>query len=232
MRYHNVVSKVMFSDTFGLWGSFAGQSSDGYLRYHIENMSTSLLKNGSDVIYCPMAAIACAPETCVSPKSSLQLLWNATSCVALGVQAGDAFTCVWAGGLASTTADSSASGGVLSCPVPILNISDGSVVTVDIVRTPPTPSEHTQAVSQLHTAAGSHSVYGATLGSGGELARTHLMVRYSFAPQVSCGCSPLPIYAGKSCDKASVCGGVGDTVDCAGSPFGSAYLDSCGNCAG
>ena len=66
-----------------------------------------------------------------------------------------------------------------------------------------------------------------------EFSRSNILVKYFSSSNVAaawCGCSVYS--ASLRCDSFDVCGGNMSTVDCAKVSYGSAYVDSCGICAG
>ncbi len=238
LRYISVanVSEIAARDFLGLWGAVATSNAQTatFTRYHLQNLTSSVaaVDSGLDVAYCPFSAVACIPESCVSPSDSLRVRWNGTdSCSALGANSTVALWCEWAGGIASTaatlvTSNSSAESSTLVCAVPELDLADGEVLFVDIVMS-------AASSASGDTPPGSTSVMGVAVGSNGtELARTNLQVRYyaANATRLNCGCSALPEYAGQTCDSMSVCGGDNSTKDCADTPFGSAFVSACGQC--
>ncbi len=222
----------------GLWGSIAsGSPTADPNRYHAESVAKDAVTSGSEVVYCPHSALACIPESCVVPDMQLLVRWNGTnSCAALGSNYSIEVSCVWAGGLAVSSAtlynSSSDSFDSVRCSVPQLQFTDGSVVTVDVVVMAVSSSSVPLAPA-APSLPGAKTVFAAVLADGRELARSNLQVRYYSADgtRSDCGCSALPAYGGYSCDAMSVCGGRNETHDCAGTPFGSAYV-VCGQCSG
>ena len=115
--------------------------------------------------------------------------------------------------------------------MPPLAVADGTVLAVDVTFT-----VDTVATELPEAVPGSKRSFGVAVGQNGELARVHLMVRYSSSPgtsPTSCGCNALPAYPNRVCDQNMVCGvNPYPVVDCAGQPFGRAIVDDCGTCAG
>eukprot|EP01040_Poterioochromonas_malhamensis_P006655 gene6655-7170_t len=234
---------------FGLWGSFASLSSSAALRYYKENSTQSYLQAGIDTAFCPFNSTACVPETCLAAGASAVIRWNGTlSCTALQPDYNLSISCVWFGGLASTPArvtkkpSTTAAYGEVTCTVPSLNVTDGSVVPFALVFSAIATSSAASPVSFTASSPGRKTVYGVTFGTNNEVARTNLMIRYyNNAPPSTCGCSPFTDYPNYQCNSVQgVCSPkdarigvqVPNILDCAGTPFGSAYVDSCNNCAG
>ena len=163
-------------------------------------------------------------ESCVSPSKPLLLVWGTGLPPTCTASVQPIVSCVW-GGLVSTkpsyvipsTAQRLRAGNgnftqLLLCPVPFLNITDGTVLSVSIIVT---ASDSIPILTPVQTATtGSHSTYGVSVGQGGELARTVLMVRYysSFSThdfKIRCGCNALRSYSSQMCDANAVCGGLG-----------------------
>jgi hypothetical protein len=244
LSYLSSTTPAVQSDVsyYGLWGAFASLSPS-YQRYHQENISVSLVNSGNDIVYCPFNTTACIPETCVSSGKIMKINWNGTeSCTALSPEFNLSLSCQWFGGLATTPAwisiptSSKYVTGELSCRVPYMNVTDGSIVPVAIVTSivPSGSSSYQGSASFLPSELGQKVVYGVMSGANAELSRYNLMTRYyrfANATPSSCGCSPLPQYQGSSCSAQGVCGQA-QVRDCAGSPFGSAYNDACSDCAG
>lgn len=161
--------------------------------------------------------------------------------------------CVWGGGYLGITKPfweylspnrSSSNFRILNCPVPNLNnfVQEGSTVSLDIIVSMQEQSQNSLggghlAQSSSTNEAGNRKIFGVYRSRiTQELSRANLMVKYHKSNEgkesISCGCSALSEYSGYQCDQANVCGGNDDTMDCAGSAFGSAYFDSCGDCVG
>jgi hypothetical protein len=234
LRYHKLESTPHYGDSFGLWGSHVSQIDARGAHYHMENISYDDLANETDIVYCPLSALACVVESCVYPGSQVSLQWNMSTCTALetGIQA----VCVFGSGLGETPISTTDEDGVVSCEVPTnSDVPDGSIITLDIEYRLIVGKADISEYTLKPTVLGSHSVYGKTVGVGGEHANHQLMLRYHSSDteaRASCGCSPVARLSSKTCDSASVCGGINSTRDCFGTPFGTAYIDSCGTCAG
>lgn len=231
-----------FIDNFsGLWGAYASRSKS-YFRYH--NQNSSIVTNKHDSIYCPYNSTACVTESCVSAGQYLYIQWNGTeSCTAL---TGDsAFVtelfCKWHGGVNHSDAtfikatSITNSSKVLACLVPNLPFTDGALIPVEIVMT--VRNQQTGESTEFFSSEDSKTVYSITEGSSYELSRSNIMVRYySKVPPFKCGCSPLDAYGSKVCSRQGVCADASRETnyvnDCAQTPFGSAFLDSCQKCSG
>jgi hypothetical protein len=118
---------------------------------------------------------------------------------------------------------------LISCPVPQMNFTDGTVISVSIIR-----NLKGVDINEIKKPAGTHTLFAVSLGTGGEIARSDLMARYYSGDVRSCGCSALTMYPNQMCDRSGVCmnGSDSGSVDCSGVPFGNAYLDSCKVCSG
>jgi hypothetical protein len=241
----------------GLWGSFASISSSSSLRYHKVNSTDALVasngEDGIDMVYCPFNTTVCLSETCVAAGSSLHAAWNGSlSCIALQPEYELSISCSFYGGLAVSAAvisretSSSSLSGELSCIIPSLPVSDGSIVPVEIVFTL-TPLLNSTVFSYSGSAipekSGTKSIYSTLLGKNNELSRSNILIRYyssNSSSSTTCGCSPLSEYTGYQCSKEGVCIQPTDSAvsqsasftDCAGTPFGSAYYDACSRCSG
>lgn len=232
----------------GLWGSVATgvSTTANYLRYNQEELQTNLSSvslSDQAVAFCYLNSTACIPEACVRAGSQLEINWNVTStCNALGNYADNSamvrHRCVWYGGVDATDAviteavTSATTTGIVSCPVPTLAVSDGTIVPVDLV-TVYTVGGSEVSSSQVGIADGQRNIYSVTLGMDGELARSNLLVRWysSSASTTSCGCSAVHGSQSYTCDAQGVCGGMNDEGDCMETPFGSAFRDACGICS-
>mmetsp|Transcript_155 Transcript_155/g.265 ORF Transcript_155/g.265 Transcript_155/m.265 type:complete len:1124 (-) Transcript_155:150-3521(-) len=236
------------SDFSGLWGSYVSSLDDTTestnLLYHNETVPRSLMVTGSEILYCSMGSSACPVESCVAPQDTLQVRWNGTTtCAALGDDFVLAFRCVFVGGVEITPATFHAANesfpySIVSCPVPALNFSDGSVIEVSIevtaVRVATSGSGNDVAYAQnIKDDFGTKTVFGVYRGTNGEIDRANVLLRYytNSAGRTSCGCNALPGYPGAQCDSLGVCGGQDTTKDCAGTPFGRALVTACNECA-
>ena len=103
-------------------------------------------------------------------------------------------------------------------------MKDNSIITVDL--------EMKFDTNPVFTSPGKKSLFGATLGVNGELAKHPIMVKYHYSSAPSCGCSPLTDFKNSVCDASNVCGGASTTLDCNKNAFGSAIYDNCGDCSG
>lgn len=229
-------------DFFGLWGSFVS-TSPSFLRYHSETLETVELLNGTDTVFCPLNTTACVQEACISPSNMLSINWNGTNtCNALGPNIKYSLECQWYGGMATSNASlyvrtsASTHSGVLTCAVPIFNVTDGTVIPVEILQI----IEYGDNVSNVsyrpqQLLYGSKFVHGVYISPSTEITRANLMVRYFSSGSVNkCGCNALEDYSQMSCNSQNICayGAAKFAEDCAGTPFGSAYFDACGKCAG
>jgi hypothetical protein len=238
-RYLQVLDSYSLGDYAGLWGAVATEQSSSLheLRYHEEAWSSNAgdLMSGLHVTYCNKNLTACLAQSCVQPSTDLVINYNSTStCLALSSNLLH-YQCIWYGGVnhsdASITQATSASlqTGQLSCPVPMMKLSDGSIVSVDLVTFYTTPDQGEISSASLDNIQGSKAIYGVYRSPNQEVARSNMLVRYyqSDRPE-NCGCSVL--YPGQSCDYQGVCGGVSSVGDCMDTPYGSAYRDACGDC--
>ena len=215
--------------------------------------------------------LGCVSNSCVSPTSGgngsqmvMQLQSNGNSsldmssrnaasvkinsCDAMGDDIELAYSCIWMTGevtaatlSAGTSADSSASVVTLSCDIPELPVSDGSVVSVTI----------TAALSSINSASmmtdmgdGVHSMFTVTRGgvTGSETTSSEILLRYYNSSAGNgasdCGCNALQsagddaMYRCSACNVCSAQATLSAETDCLGSCFGSAYIDSCGDCSG
>lgn len=242
LSFITITTTFKVSDYIGLWGAFASGSEDPagkYLRYHQETVANGDVVSGTEMLYCPLAALACPVESCVAPGQELEVRWNGTTtCAALGSEYVFKFTCAFAGGLALIPATLHASQGedpaIVTCAIPELNLANDTVLSVDIIVTAVRVSGTADVVYQENAGngLGSKTLFGAYVGENNELARSSLLVRYHSAPVGSCGCNGLPDFAGGACDVLSVCGGHNATADCAGVSFGSAVSTDCQACVG
>jgi hypothetical protein len=118
---------------------------------------------------------------------------------------------------------------LISCLVPQMNFTDGTVISVSIIRI-----LKGVGIDEIKTPIGTHTLFAVSLGAGGEIARSDLMARYYSGDVRSCGCSALTMYPNQKCDRSGVCtnGSDSGSIDCSGVPFGNAYLDSCKVCSG
>lgn len=242
-------SRVTSDDFAGLWGSFAYKEPS---RYHQETLFDDVITSGVDVVYCPLSALACVPQSCVAAGETLSVNWNGTNtCTALGSSSQLLLTCSWAGGLATTAATftpapNNVSLASVSCEVPTLDFIEGTLLSVDLVVSVTSTEEiSTEAASSAQP--GSSTIYMVT-SRGQEVARSNLQVRYysgtngTLTGYSECGCSALTSNVTHTCDAAFVCGGSStyyyssssssssSYLDCAGTPFGAAFTDSCGDC--
>ena len=235
---HNLI----YSDLSGLWGAFVSQQMPSFSRYHFENVSTSVILNSRDVVFCYFNSIACVQNTCVKSGTLLKVQWQGTtSCDALASSRGNStpilLACHWAGGLAITVAHLRA--GIVQCEVPFLPLSDGFITFVEIVISVdssvlPTGVDVEEGAENY---SGSKSLFGISFGNYSEIARTSLIIEYhknvsSSYPSTKCGCNPLfRDSVISTCDKNNICGDDDVHLDCFGTAFGSAYLDNCGICS-
>lgn len=238
MSYIQIESLVEFGEFNGLWGAIASQSNY-YLRYHSENISSSAVASGNSVMYCPSSSIACIPNSCVAAGEALVIHWTAPeTCAAVGSDL--SFKCLWSG-LIETNA--SYFSGQVTCTVPPINISSGSITFVHLVTTFENDDGEIIYLSSFHEAGsnaeipsyGQKDVYGVYIGGNEELSRSNLIVRYydmSDKKPSNCGCGGLDNILSSSCDAQNVCGGNNTNGDCFGTAFGSAYIDACDVCSG
>jgi len=254
LSYFNTGGSILYTEFSGLWGSFISEKISSYSRYHMENVSQSVILSGGDVVYCFLKIIACIDNTCVRSGSQLKVNWNASSATRCDALAGREspvspleLSCHWAGGLAITEASVDPNDSdILQCDVPVLPFQDGFLTFVDIVisirpelTNPSIGGNYVQESSDNFS--GKRSVIGisseSTLGASLELSRTNLMVRYyssndsTTIPPGGCGCNVKQ--PGSSCGAANICGArnLSNVLDCAGTAFGSAFIDSCGSCS-
>lgn len=246
LSYIDISEDSTKSDFSGLWGSYVSSLDDitesTNLLYHNETVPRRLMVSGSEILYCSMGSSACPVESCVAPEDTLQVRWNGTTtCAALGSDFEIGFRCVFVGGVAVTpatfhAANASSPYGIVSCPVPALNFSDGSVIEVSIevaaVRVAG-GAENVSYVQNINDDFGTKTVFGVYRGTNGEIDRANVLLRYytSNVTRTACGCNALPGYPGAQCDSLGVCGGQDGTGDCAGTPFGRALVTACNTCA-
>ena len=210
LSYIDISSTVDEDTDFqGLWGSFtsdagyyaftASPTTGSFLRYHLEQLTSGQAVSGSEVLYCPLTATACAVEACVAAGDVFSINWpdtGVTTCAALGgaTQVAWQYICAWAGGVETTVATFNTTGSgdetstVLSCAVPSMTFPDNSVVVVDILITAvdansisSSSSVVAQFTQNFNDLVGTKGIYAAALSSttgGGELTRSPLMVRY------------------------------------------------------
>eukprot|EP00602_Paraphysomonas_sp_CaronLab_P011682 CAMPEP_0185038772 /NCGR_PEP_ID=MMETSP1103-20130426/34848_1 /TAXON_ID=36769 /ORGANISM="Paraphysomonas bandaiensis, Strain Caron Lab Isolate" /LENGTH=726 /DNA_ID=CAMNT_0027577361 /DNA_START=746 /DNA_END=2926 /DNA_ORIENTATION=+ len=233
LRYHTAHATHASTDVYGIWGSRASTSDETGSRYHEESLPKDVVSSGTDVTFCAITTMSCAPETSAREGSSVTvtLLGDAPSCTALG-EAGLLTYCVWMGGgdgmVTTPTYIQSSNGTSLLCPVPSLNVSDHSLVSLDISY------NATRDVLYSTVSDGQKSLFTKSYDtSTGEITNGHVMFRYisAVADEVEYGCNPLQS-SPSVCDSCLVCGGNSSTVDCNGECFGMAYIDSCGVCSG
>ena len=162
----------------------------------------------------------------MSTSHPLLLVWGAGVRPTCYASVTPVLTCVW-GGMAVTTptfitpsAAQRALGGhgnwtkLLSCPVPLLNVSDGTVVSVAISVTMPL---NNPVLTKIEQPAGTHGTFTVSIGPYGEISKSVIMARY-YSPASThdfstlCGCNALVASRGRNCDKYSVCGGSGGKV--------------------
>lgn len=189
------------------------------------SIPSELVRSGSEFALCSFSALGCVENACVSPSNPLRVRWRGINCNALSstnfnaTQPSLTFTCIWAGGLAVTTptlsVDSSGKTDGIVCPVPSLNVTEGTIVSMtlnissvlgDVISSPSTDP----------------LLFGTTL-SGSEIASHVIMARVYKNEAPSCGCSALD-RPNSICDECLVCGGHNETKDCNGVCYGSAYL--------
>jgi hypothetical protein len=251
LRYHKVTVDVGEVDNFGLWGSRAATPASPLLahessstRYHQETFNgTQIVHDGQDVIFCSMATVACMSNTCTraGEVASFSLLGAEPSCLAAADEM--ELWCVWGGGLASTKPSFSRSPGtnhtVVSCPTPTLSLEADSLVSLDLRYF----VNNSMASSPMD--AGQKSIFTKYFDSTtGEVSNSQLMVRYSSSTEneISCGCDAVAASSIENqCDKCMVCGNssevdvsedISGMLDCHGDCMGTAYIDTCGTCAG
>ena len=242
IRYHIVDAVHEAPDVYGLWGSIASDKDTPGTRYHEEAIAPSVVASDTDVTFCLLHTVACAPETVVYAGGEvlLRVLGDPPSCTALGEPL--QMACVWAGGGAHgefltipefTSMESSARRSELRCPVPTMAFADNSLISLDVRF----GANMSSALSPL--SAGEKAYTAKHLdGASGELTTSHVMLRYfsseGAAGGWAYGCNAVATNTPglQSCDACLVCGGNGTSVDCNGECFGVAFVDSCGGCAG
>lgn len=233
-----------------------------------DNAAGALAAGGLDVVYCYLPyALGCVANSCVSPTAGagaqmvLQLQSNSgssedmhsrneaaakvNSCNALGTDLELQYHCVWptgeatAASLSSGTLNNSAVSAVsLSCDVPALNVSDGTLISVTVIAGLSSPSASASVVTDMSD--GVHSLFTVTSGGvdGSETSSSEIMVRYYHSGNLAagCGCNAMQSDGDNAiyqCSACNVCTATDSSVlDCAGSCFGSSYFDSCGDCSG
>eukprot|EP01041_Mallomonas_annulata_P001975 gene1975-3841_t len=281
MRYHSVHDQALSTDIFGLWAARASQEDHhAYNRYHEENITRTHINITDDIIFCKVSTVACILNACVYPGGTLKLKWNGTNdtCVALGKDVHTAVVCEWMGGVSRTNAtwdknqdqdqdknfldgDGNGNGGsnILSCAVPILPLESTSIISVELKihilsSNDNDDDDYVEINNESPDKKAVHGIYQDRVT--GEIARSHLMVRYiviadhtsaSSTSTMECGCNALDnTYGGggssssgssmtmttATCDSCHVCGGRNRTVDCNGDCHGVAYTDSCDKCSG
>ena len=230
-RFSKTDEVIKYTDFSGLWSSRASSDDESWQRNYKENV-TQYIQAGNDVVFCPnFNTVVCASNTCVYPGDIYKMKMKQPSCIALSTTL--SYVCRFAGiYIADATFDPI--DGTISCTVPTLNdISYDSIITVDVdVIT--VSSNGAIRVSGVYV--GAYAVTNTTYTTWEGLNRwktdsTQLMVKY-VENSLSCGCSPLSSKIGFVCDECNVCGGENSEKDCNGDCFGTAYIDSCGNCAG
>ena len=223
-RYLNVSSDTS-NGNFGSWVSKLLTAPNSYKMTNNFSIPHEIITSGTDFALCSYSALGCVENACVSPSSSLRVFWRGISCNSLSTSILDAanasihYSCVWAGGLAVTTptltTDSAGMTESILCPTPSLNLPDGTMTTMALNVT-------SDVGALISPQSGSPLLYGITL-LGSELANHAIMVRYYSHQAPKCGCSALESL-NLTCDECLVCGGIGNTKDCNGTCFGSAYL--------
>lgn len=243
-------------DYAGLWGAFLSTNHISALRYHQENASL-LLTDQQEIVYCPYNTIGCIPETCVTAGNSMTIHWNGTdSCTALNEQEYSiGLYCQWHGGINTTHAsmivktNANVSSGILSCLVPPLDFIDGSIIPVQIITKviKLSSQEEVPIYSNNNNNDYNKIIYGVTSsGVAKEITRANFMIRYYSKnslslPASGCGCNPL-IASNETSNTKMMCNNQGicanplittnEVLDCAQTPFGSAFQDACNTCAG
>lgn len=210
INYQTTDAFINDTDVFGLWGSRASQAKSN-LRYHEEKIPTSIIKNGSNVYYCSIDTVGCLDSSCVAPNDYIRLRWKLNSCAAVP---DSSFYCDFGNGIATTIPIVSETD--IECPVPVLPVVDGSIITFSIKM----KSKSAQMVTEMVIRS---------IIAMNEYTQSQMTIKYSTMPQ-SCGCSSL--FPDLKCDKSNVCGGSDDISDCYGTFLGVAYFDSCNNCRG
>ena len=263
VRYHAISSPAMSSDLFGIWGSRSSSSDHSNLYYHAENMYQSMISEGVDFVYCENTLLSCPVNSCVRGGGIFQLYWDGEDgCTALGPDVSRRHECSWGGGINSTVAFVSTSGGrkLLNCPVPILDISDGGLVNVDIsviyfvsnIDNLPTHNvsiENDDVLNRRSFFAVTDMVNQSRTNdkSVSELVRHEVMVHYYQVDSVVfeyeeplCGCSTFMNSEQSSMYTCSSCGVCTSdpsslhpkSTDCNNECFGRAYVDDCLSCSG
>lgn len=251
---------VSTTEWVGLWGSSATGVEQYFnnLRYHTEKFyknddddDDNILRVGKSLSFCYVNTTACLPSACVTPQENLSIYWNmSTSCLAAGEHSSSLdYLCSFYGGAVTTVGSvvqapgSDQLRGILSCPVPSMDIDDGSLVPLDILLVYHLSDGNivTSATGDYKQGipSGSKSIYMVSNLNNTELSRSRLLVRYynnTGTIPASCGCSALAVdsydanHHAFQCDNQGVCGGSNDQGDCNATPFGSAFHDACDNC--
>ena len=140
IRYHQISESVIPTDVAGLWGSRATNTDGSFNRYYNENITTAIA-SGNDVVFCPIfQSLSCAPDACVTAGGVFSVHWQPPSCSALHSSVPPQYKCSWGNGgkngLIETAgvANGTLQQMFLQCRVPKLNLTDGTVVRVDILQ--------------------------------------------------------------------------------------------------
>jgi len=257
LRYHNSTVAFESVDIFGLWGSRAATPASPLLsyessstRYHQETFNASeLLQDGHDMVFCGWNTVACMSNTCTRAgrNATFTLFGEEPSCLA--AVGGMTVQCVWGGGMASTQPTFLRDEGtnltrtIVSCPTPTLHLHNNSLVSLDLRLAVD------QSLATSPMGSGQKSIFTKRFDSAtGEVVNNHLMVRYFSAQgetadeEVTCGCDALlSTSVDSQCDSCLLCSNSSETqdnsdaahmLDCHGDCMGSAYVDTCGTCAG
>lgn len=230
-RYHKIETAITTEDVFGLWGSFASQDYRSKVIEHEETIAPAHVKSGTDTYMCYLQTLVGVRNVCLKAGDTLNLVWSQTSkpsCLAL--QDGYlTFTCVWPMDIETPAVlTSSGSNYQLTCSVPDLNLTDASLIPVNVQFSNIAQSLHSDPSSIENAKMFVFNFFDE------EIASSDIMIRY-FSPTATspiCGCNPFDTSKQFQLDSCLVCNGVNSTVDCNGDCFGSAYLDSCDRCSG
>ena len=230
-RYSKTDEEVIFSDFSGLWSSRASNEEDmSWQRNYKENV-TEYIRAGNDIVFCPnFNAVVCASDACISPGSTYTMKMKQPSCIALDTTL--TYVCRFAGTFEQAAIFNS-DDGTVSCDVPTLSgIAYDSTITVDVDVITSSVSGATK-ISGVYL--GTYMVTNTSYTSDGfnrwRTDSSQVMVKY-MQTSVSCGCSAIPSKVSFSCDDCNVCNGENSVKDCNGDCFGTAYVDTCGKCAG
>lgn len=214
LRYIKVSHTIEAEDTAGLWSNKVSEDEESRRRSSLYELPSEVIKSGSDVTLCTFSALACPLDACVSPGELLVLAWPGLSCAVTPT-----YSCSWQSGLVKTVpildVDSEGKVASISCPVPTLNVTDGTVVSVTVALSSPFDSAISFNGESLDLMAMTFA--------NKELSKHNIRLRYYAQDSPVCGCSALGDLGTLSCDACRVCGGSKTTVDCNGDCFGSAY---------